>query len=67
MGIETIYSKNTGTDEAFVRKLAAQFNLLMTGGSDFHGANKPDIEIGVGRGNLRIPEKMLEELEKARG
>lgn len=66
MGIETIYSKNTGTDEAFVRKLAAQFNLLMTGGSDFHGANKPDIEIGVGRGNLRIPEKMLEELEKAR-
>ncbi|MDE7325160.1 MAG: PHP domain-containing protein [Lachnospiraceae bacterium] len=67
MGIETIYSKNTGTDEAFVRKLASQFDLLMTGGSDFHGANKPDIEIGVGRGNLRIPEEMLWELEKARG
>lgn len=67
MGIETIYSKNTGTDEAFVRKLATQFNLLMTGGSDFHGANKPDIEIGIGRGNLRIPEEMLWKLEKARG
>lgn len=67
MGIETFYSKNTGTDEAFVRKLAAEFHLLMTGGSDFHGANKPDIEIGVGRGNLRIPEEILWELEKTRG
>lgn len=67
MGIETIYSKNTGTDEAFVRKLAADFHLLMTGGSDFHGANKPDIAIGVGRGNLRIPEEMLEKLDAAKG
>lgn len=67
MGIETIYSKNTGMDEAFLRKLAVKFDLLITGGSDFHGANKPDIEIGVGRGNLRIPEEILWELEKARG
>lgn len=66
MGIETIYSKNTGTDEAFVRKLAADFHLLMTGGSDFHGANKPEIEIGTGRGNLKIPEELLIKLEKAR-
>ncbi len=67
MGIEAVYSRNTGTDEAFVRKLAARYHLLMTGGSDFHGANKPDIEIGVGRGNLRIPYTMLEALEEARG
>ncbi len=67
MGIETIYSKNMGMDEAFLRKLAVKFDLLITGGSDFHGANKPDIEIGVGRGNLRIPEEILWELEKARG
>lgn len=66
-GIETIYSANTGADEAFVRRLAAEFNLLKTGGSDFHGANKPDIEIGVGRGNLRIPEELLTALEEARG
>lgn len=67
MGIEAVYSRNTGTDEAFVRKLAARYHLLMTGGSDFHGANKLDIEIGVGRGNLRIPYTMLEALEEARG
>lgn len=66
MGIETIYSKNTGTDEAFVRKLAAQYQLLMTGGSDFHGANKPGVEIGVGHGNLRIPEEMLAALDLAK-
>ncbi len=50
-----------------MRKLAADFRLLMTGGSDFHGANKPDIEIGVGRGNLRIPEELLEKLDAAKG
>lgn len=67
MGIETVYSRNTGTDEAFVRKLAGRYHLLMTGGSDFHGANKPGIEIGVGQGNLRIPYTMLAALEEARG
>ncbi len=61
-GIETIYSANTGTDEAFVRQLASRFKLLITGGSDFHGANKPDIEIGIGRGNLRIPYELLTRL-----
>lgn len=67
LGIETLYSANTGTDEAFVRRLAAEFDLLKTGGSDFHGANKPDIEIGVGRGNLRIPEELLAALDAAKG
>lgn len=67
MGIETIYTKNTGTDEAFVRGLAYDFHLLMTGGSDFHGANKPGVEIGVGHGNLRIPEEMLLGLDEAKG
>ncbi len=66
MGIETLYSKNTGTDEAFVRKLAADFRLLMTGGSDFHGANKPGVEIGTGHGNLKIPEEMLAALDAAK-
>ena len=63
-GIETIYSSNRGTDETLVRQLAAQFDLLMTGGSDFHGKNKPEIEIGIGRGNLRIPMEMLTALDR---
>lgn len=61
-GIEALYSRNHGTDEAFVRKLASEFNLFITGGSDFHGDNKPDIDMGTGTGNLRIPVMLLENL-----
>ncbi len=61
-GIEAIYSRNHGTDEAFVRKLADEYELFITGGSDFHGSNKPDIEMGTGTGNLRIPVMLLENL-----
>lgn len=61
-GIEAMYSRNRGTDEAFVRKLAHDFDLIITGGTDFHGANKPDLEIGKGEGNLRVPVMLLENL-----
>jgi hypothetical protein len=39
--------------------------LLVTGGSDFHGITKPDIEVGTGRGDLKVPERLLEPLKKA--
>lgn len=61
-GIEAMYSRNRGTDEAFVRKLAQDFDLFITGGTDFHGANKPDLEMGRGEGPLRIPVMLLENL-----
>lgn len=62
-GIEALYSRNHGTDEAFVRKLANEHELFITGGSDFHGDNKPDIEMGTGTGNLRVPVLLLENLK----
>ena len=46
-------------DEAYVRSLADKYDLLISGGSDFHGSNKPDIDIGCGRGNLLIPYELL--------
>lgn len=61
-GIEAMYSRNHGNDEAFARKLARDFDLIITGGTDFHGANKPDLEIGTGEGSLRIPVMLLENL-----
>ena len=61
-GIEAMYSRNRGNDEAFVRKLAHDFGLFITGGTDFHGTNKPDLEIGKGEGNLRVPVMLLENL-----
>lgn len=62
-GIEAIYSLNKNNDEDNVRKLAEKYGLLITGGSDFHGANKPKIQIGTGMGNLHIPYEILEKIQ----
>lgn len=62
VGIEAIYSSNTGFDEAKLRTLAHRYNLRISGGSDFHGGNKPLINIGTGKGNIKIPYTILEEL-----
>ena len=61
-GIEALYSRNKGTDEAFLRKLAGEFGLFITGGTDYHGRNKPDLEIGWGEGDLRVPVMILSNL-----
>lgn len=61
-GIEAIYSCNINNDEAYVRSLGHKYDLAITGGSDFHGSVKPDIDLGTGRGNLRIPETILRDL-----
>ncbi|MDF2588922.1 MAG: hypothetical protein K0S41_2763 [Anaerocolumna sp.] len=63
-GIEAIYSSNTGFDEGRMRHIANKYGLVLTGGSDFHGANKPDLDLGTGRGNLKIPISILENLEE---
>jgi 3',5'-nucleoside bisphosphate phosphatase len=62
-GLEAIYSSNMGLEEGRMIHLANKFGLVITGGSDFHGANKPDLDLGVGRGNLKIPYSILEKLE----
>lgn len=67
MGIEAVYVLNHGSDEAFVRSLAEQYGLLITGGSDFHGKNKPDIALGTGiRSGLAVPFQLLDELKNVR-
>lgn len=63
-GIEAIYSMNKGRDERRMKELAAKYDLLITGGSDFHGATKPHIDLGTGQGNLRIPAIFLLEIKK---
>lgn len=66
MGLEVYYSSNSNFDEQICYSLANRFGLLMTGGSDFHGANKPNLYLGTGRNNnLNIPERLLEPLYKA--
>ena len=64
-GIEVHYSTHTRQQTARFLELAKQFGLLITGGSDFHGLTKPDIEVGTGRGELRVPEELLTPLKEA--
>ena len=54
-GIEVIYSEYDEATTALSYRLAEEFSLLPSGGSDFHGKNKPDISLGTGKGNLQIP------------
>lgn len=62
-GLEVYYSSNTSFDEQICHSLANRFGLLMTGGSDFHGSNKPNLFLGTGRNqNLNIPDSVLEPL-----
>ncbi len=63
-GIEAIYSSNMGFDEGHLRRIANKYGLAISGGSDFHGANKPHLNIGTGKGNLKVPYTILEQLEQ---
>lgn len=62
-GMEAIYSMNTPGDERNMKKLATEFDLLISGGSDFHGENKPYIHLGTGKGNLNIPNTILDNIK----
>lgn len=62
IGIEAIYSTHSASDERYVRQVAKRHGLLISGGSDFHGANKPSIDLGSGHGNLCISYDILENL-----
>lgn len=63
-GIETIYSNNSKEQEQFLRQLAKKFGLYITGGSDFHGSNKPAIQMGTGKNNIHVPEELLKNIWK---
>lgn len=66
VGIEAIYSTYSAGEERQMRQLAAHFNLLPSGGSDFHGKSKPKLEMGTGYGKLMVPEDILTALKEKR-
>lgn len=65
MGVEVFYTEHSPSFTQFLLDSAKKFELLITGGSDFHGANKPDIKLGRGLGNLNIPYEYFSNLKKA--
>ena len=64
-GMEVYYSTYDEATTAEAVEVADHFGLLYSGGSDFHGENKPDIALGVGRGALQVPSTWAETLYKA--
>lgn len=62
-GMEVLYPTYDEAQTACAKALCREFSLLPSGGSDFHGDNKPHIKIGVGEGDLQIPESFVKSLE----
>lgn len=65
--MEVYYPKFTAEQTALAERMVEEFGLLPSGGSDFHGTNKPDIRLGTGRNNLHIPLSVLKKLAVAAG
>lgn len=66
VGIEAIYSTYTSSEERQMRALADKYDLLISGGSDFHGTTKPNLDLGCGYGKLCIPYDILENIKEYR-
>ena len=63
-GIEGYYSDYTPDMQERYQAMAKELGLVISGGTDYHGANKPHLSIGTGRGNLEIPYSVLEGLRE---
>ena len=65
--MEVMYSTYTAEQEAKVTAIAKKHGYAFSGGSDYHGLNKAGIYIGIGKGNLKIPESFVYDLKLRRG
>jgi 3',5'-nucleoside bisphosphate phosphatase len=61
-GIEVFYPEHPPQATAFYKELAERHDLLITGGTDFHGSLKPEIQLGVGTGEFQVPFALYERL-----
>ncbi len=65
-GFEAYYSEYGPTETRRFLQLAERLGMVASGGSDYHGAMKPGLELGRGRGNLHIPDSVLTSLQNCR-
>ena len=63
-GMETRYPLFSDWQTQNLEAMVQRFNLAQSGGSDFHGENKPDIALGTGKGSLKVPLTFLDGLRK---
>lgn len=65
-GVECHYVEYPPAHRARLASIAERLGLVATGGSDFHGRYRPGISIGTGRGDLAVPDGLLDDLAAAR-
>jgi len=65
-GIEVYYPEHSPLEVARYKTLAERYSLLITGGTDYHGIEKNGLDMGVGRGEMKLSYLMVEELKAAR-
>ncbi len=65
-GVEAYYSSFSPLQTTTIREVAAEFDLILSGGSDYHGSTQPHIQIGSGGGGLEIPEELLDAIKARR-
>ena len=62
-GMERYYPNYSPEDEEFAARMIEKYNMLATGGTDFHGANRRGIELGTGHeGNMNVPFEFYEKI-----
>lgn len=62
-GIEVYYPEHSPAEVIQYKGLAEKYGLVMTGGTDYHGLEKEGLDVGVGRGEMRLPYSMVEALK----
>ena len=65
-GVEALYSEHDTAFRIFMEGVAARLDLAISGGTDFHGAAKPAIRLGTGKGDLRVSPEILTALKARR-
>ncbi len=63
VAMETHYANYTKEITGIATKIAKDFGILESGGSDYHGKNKPDIFLGVGKSSLKVPYSFVQNLK----
>ncbi len=66
-GMECLYGRYSAGERHGLSAMAGRLGLAVTGGSDHHGTYKPDLEVGVGRGDLDVPDDLLVRLRDRLG
>ncbi len=64
-GMEAYYGAYDPPTRRSLFELARRHGLVPSGGSDYHGRFKPDVKLGIGRGDLVVPDEALAELRAA--